>query len=148
MTTTPQTRQLPTAFLWAVGFNMIWMNISEVFRYFAFVMPMMREAMHVIPEVAPMNLPVFLIWGIWDTLLVLAVTAITWLALDRFGETRQSQLATATGIWASIFVVLWLGLYNMNLAPLSVALVALPLAWVEIAVAVWLVHIARKRGRG
>ena len=35
----------------------IWINVSEIFRYFVFVMPM-------VPDVAPVNLSVFLIWGL------------------------------------------------------------------------------------
>ncbi len=39
----------------------------------------------------------------------------------------------------AVFVILWLGLYNMNLAPSNVLAVALPLAWLEMVVAAVLV---------
>lgn len=127
--------------LWlAIGINLIWINLSEVFRYFAFVMPMMREAFPILPDVAPMNIPVFLIWGIWDTILVFAVCLIAWLALDKFGATIRVAILAATGIWATIFVILWLGLFNMNLATPAIVLVALPLAWIEMFVAVMIVR--------
>lgn len=127
--------------LWlAIGINLIWINLSEVFRYFAFVMPMMREAFPILPDVAPMNIPVFLIWGIWDTILVFAVCMIAWLALDKFGSTIRVAVLAATGIWATIFVILWLGLFNMNLATPAIVLVALPLAWIEMFVAVMIVR--------
>ena len=45
-----------------------------------------------------------------------------------------------------MFVFLWLGLFNMNLAPWQVLLVALPLAWVEMAVAALIVRWAMLRG--
>jgi hypothetical protein len=48
----------------------VWINASEIFRYFTLVMPMTRETLATVPNVAPMNLPVFLVWGLWDTLLV------------------------------------------------------------------------------
>ncbi|MEM8653029.1 MAG: hypothetical protein AAGF54_21090 [Pseudomonadota bacterium] len=119
---------------------MIWINLSEVFRYFAFVMPMMRDAFPVLPEVAPMNIPVFLVWGIWDTILVLSVCMIAWLSLDKFGTSIKSTALIGTGIWASIFVILWLGLFNMNLATPQILLTALPLAWIELVVAVFIVR--------
>ncbi|MEO0908935.1 MAG: hypothetical protein AAFW66_06000 [Pseudomonadota bacterium] len=124
----------------ATGLNMIWINLSEVFRYFAFVMPMMRDAFPVLPEVAPMNIPVFLVWGIWDTILVLSVCMIAWLSLDKFGTSIKSTVLIGTGIWASIFVILWLGLFNMNLATPQILLTALPLAWIELVVAVFIVR--------
>jgi hypothetical protein len=115
--------------------NMIWVNASEVFRYFVFVMPMMREALAVVPNVAPMNFPVFMIWGVWDTIVVLAITLASWLIFERFGSTKRVAVLTGTAVWAAIFVVLWLGLYNMNLATAKILAVALPMAWVEMVVA-------------
>jgi len=132
--------------LWpALGLNFLWINASEVFRYFAFVMPMMREAFPVLPDVAPMNLPVFLIWGVWDTVLILAATFLSWLMLERFGDTVRTAIAAGTLIWATVFVILWLGLYNMNLATVPVVLTALPLAWLEMVVAAIIVRWSRQR---
>lgn len=123
--------------------NLIWINVSEVFRYFAFVMPMMRDALRQLPNVAPMNIPVFLIWGIWDMLLIIAATGFTWLVFERFGRSIKNAILSGTALWAMIFVILWLGLWNMNLAPIGVVAVALPLAWIEMVVAsliVWAFH--------
>jgi len=119
--------------------NFVWINVSEVFRYFAFVMPMMREAFQMIPNVAPMNIPVFLIWGVWDTVLVFTATLLPWMAMKVFGATALRAVAYGTGVWMAVFVILWLGLYNMNLAPMSVIAVALPLAWFEMVVAALIV---------
>ncbi|MEL6475801.1 MAG: hypothetical protein AAFR17_00625 [Pseudomonadota bacterium] len=122
---------LATAFV----VNFVWINLSEVVRYFAFVMPMMRDAFPGVPDVAPMSLPVFLIWGLWDLILVGAVTGVCWLYLGRFGASWLNGVIAGTCAWAGIFVLLWLGLWNMNLATGEVLAVALPLAWVELAVA-------------
>lgn len=132
--------------LWpALALNFLWINASEVFRYFAFVMPMMREAFPTLPDIAPMSLPVFLVWGLWDTVLILAATFLSWLMLERFGNTVRTALAAGTLIWATVFVILWLGLYNMNLAPLQVLLIALPLAWIEMVAAALIVRWTRTR---
>ncbi len=123
------------AFALALFVNFIWINVSEVFRYFAFVMPMMRDAFSAIPEVAPMNFPVFMIWGVWDTILVLTATLIPWMAMRSFGSSFKNAVIAGTGVWFSVFVILWLGLFNMNLATAEILAIALPLAWLEMVVA-------------
>ena len=115
--------------------NFLWINASEVFRYFVFVMPMMRDAFPMLPDIAPMNLSVFLIWGVWDTILVITATLLPWLAMTSFGASAGRAVLYGTGVWMSVFVILWLGLYNMNLATPRVLAVALPLAWLEMVVA-------------
>lgn len=122
---------LATAFV----LNFLWINASEVFRYFAFVMPMMRDAFPMLPGIAPMNMGVFLIWGLWDTILVITATLLPWLAMKAFGADMLRAIAYGTGVWLAVFVILWLGLYNMNLATPGVLAVALPLAWLEMVVA-------------
>lgn len=122
-------------FVMALIVNFVWINASEVFRYFAFVMPMMREAFPGLSDVAPMNLPVFLVWGVWDTIVVIAATVLPWMAQKVFGASPLRAAVYGTGVWLAIFVTLWLGLYNMNLASLAVLAVALPLAWLEMVVA-------------
>lgn len=119
--------------------NFIWINASEVFRYFIFVMPMMRESFPSLPDVAPMNIPVFMIWGIWDTILVATATLLPWMAMKLFGARPLHFVAYGTGVWFSVFVILWLGLYNMNLATIDLLFVALPLAWLEMVVAALIV---------
>ena len=143
-----QTAKTDGGAIWfALLLNFVWINLSEVFRYFVFVRPMMQEALPTLPDVAPMSIPVFLIWGLWDTILVVSVTLIAVLALERLGGSPRTILTTATGIWASIFVILWLGLYNMNLATPGILLVALPLAWLEMFVAVHLAAYAMHRSQ-
>ncbi|MEO1574878.1 MAG: hypothetical protein AAFU65_07950 [Pseudomonadota bacterium] len=128
--------------------NLLWINASEVFRYFVFVMPMMREAFPGVPDVAPMSLPVFLIWGVWDTIVVSAATLLPWMAMRVFGASPHRAVAYGSGVWLCVFVVLWLGLLNMNLATPRVVAVALPLAWLEMVVAaliVWWFADGRQR---
>ena len=128
------------AFLLTLLVNAVWINDSEIFRYFVFVMPMMQEAFPQVTNIAPMNLPVFMIWGIWDTILLFAVTGFSWLYLQNFGQSMENALKAATLLWLAIFVILWLGLFNMNLATLQILTVALPLAWFELAIAALIVN--------
>jgi len=91
-----------------------------------------------------MNVPVFLIWGVWDTIVVVTATLVPWMAMKVFGASPIRAVTYGTGVWLAVFVVLWLGLYNMNLAPPSVLAAALPLAWLEMVVAAlitwWFTH--------
>lgn len=135
----PETSRRLTPLTLALIVNFIWINASEVFRYFAFVMPMMREAFPMVPNVAPMNLPVFMIWGVWDTILVLTATLLPWMTMKVFGASALRAVLYGTGVWMSVFVILWLGLYNMNMATVGVLAVALPMAWVETVVAALIV---------
>ncbi len=133
------------AFILALMLNAVWINASEVFRYFVFVMPMMRDALPGVPDVAPMSVTVFLSWALWDTILLVSATAICWLILTRAGNRIGTAILAGTAVWATVFVILWLGLWNLNLATPGVIAVALPLAWIEMVVAALIVRWALKR---
>jgi hypothetical protein len=135
--------ELPRAFAMAIAVNLVWINASEIFRYFAFIRSLMQRAFPQFPDIVPMNLPVFLSWGIWDTLVLLAVSGFTWLFLDRFGNGFRNAVLAGSLVWLAIFVILWLGLLNMNLATLQIVFIALPLAWIEMVVAALIVDWCR-----
>jgi hypothetical protein len=116
----------------------IWIDISEVFRYFVIVKPMMQEYLSMLPGAIPMNWIVFAIWGIWDTILTTLVVFIYWLVAQRFGNNLMSTVISATTSWALFFLLFWLGMVNMGLSPISVALIALPLSLLEMIVANWI----------
>lgn len=133
--------QFPTrAFFITLLINTVWVNLSEVFRYFAFVMPMLRTALADVENVAPMSPGIFAIWGLWDAILVVAVTGFVWLFLERFGYGSRNAIFAGILFWMAVFVILWLGLFNMNLATLEILLVVLPLALAEILVAAIVVN--------
>ncbi len=136
----PNSQAISRAFWLALGANFLWINISEVARYFAFVMPMTREAFPMIADVAPMNLPVFMIWGVWDMILVVAATAMPWLILDKFGSSKKVAALAGVFVWMAVFVILWLGLFNMNLTTGGVLFTALPLALIEMLIAAFIVR--------
>ena len=113
----------------------IWVNVSEIFRYFIIVMPEVRKFLSAVPDVAPMNLAVFSIWGLWDTLLTALIVFMFWLVSQRFGHNLRSVIIAGTTSWVFFFVLFWVGMVNMHLSEWSLALTALPLAWFESVVA-------------
>lgn len=119
--------------------NLIWISASEIFRYFVFVMPMMRAALPMVPDIAPMDGWVFLIWGVWDSILWLIVTFFSWMFLVRYGATTGNAVLAGTLLWGVIFVIFWLACLNMNLATPKILATALPLAWAEMVIAALIV---------
>lgn len=129
------------SFIWASIAAGLWLNLSEVVRYFVFVMPMTREAFPSVPNVAPMNLTVFSIWGVWMTLLTLLMVYLYWLHALKFGHTGKAIFISATVGWVFFFVLFWLGNYNMGLAHPSAIAIALPWAWAELVITCWIAQM-------
>ena len=139
-------RRFPTkAFVLTCLIVSVWINLSEIFRYFVFVMPLTRQTLDVLPGVAPMNVPVFLIWGVWDTILTVMVVWFCWLHIERFGTGFWSIAASGTASWLMLFVLFWLAMFNMGLAHASTPAVALPLAWIELVIAALLAAACFRR---
>ena len=113
----------------------IWINISEVFRYFVFVMPEMRSSLSAVNDVAPMNFIVFSIWGAWDTLLTGLVVFIFWIYSQTYGNNIRSVVISGTLSWGLLFVLFWVAMVNMGLAKWSILAITLPLSWLELVVA-------------
>ena len=95
----------PDRFLKITLLTSIWINISEVFRYFVIVMPTMRKDLAVIPNVAPMDWLVFSIWGVWDTILTASIVFITWLCLKIYGQSTKTIFISGTITWAMFFLL-------------------------------------------
>jgi hypothetical protein len=127
----------PKKFITTVLITSIWVNISEVFRYFVIVMPQMRKDLSAIPNVAPMDWVVFSIWGVWDTILTAFIVFIAWLCFNVFGKSMKTILVAGTTCWL-FFLLFWIGMVNMNLAKPSLLLFTLPLSWIEMTVAAWI----------
>jgi hypothetical protein len=113
----------------------LWVNISEVFRYFVIVRPEMHINLSVIPNVADMNLTIFLIWGFWDTLLTALFVFLFWLCANSFGNNYKTIIMSGLVSWCFFFVLFWVGMANMNLSNWMFLFIVLPLALIETIVA-------------
>jgi len=116
----------------------IWINISEVFRYFVFVMPRMKSHFDNITGIAEMNLQIFFIWGIWDTLLTVVLVFVFWLFAKTYGNNFNSVIKSGLFVWLSIFVIFWVATANMGLSNWSILLITLPLSLIEMMVGAWI----------
>ncbi|MBX2818727.1 MAG: hypothetical protein KTR29_03570 [Rhodothermaceae bacterium] len=123
----------------------LWVHASETFRYFLFIIPEMQSFLAPLENVAPISLPIFVIWGVWDTLLTGMVVLMYWLYTRHFGSSIRSVATTGILSWLFFFVLFWIGMWNMNLASPKALGIALPLSLMEMVVASFLAHWLYKR---
>jgi hypothetical protein len=128
----------PNKFLKITLLTSIWINISEVFRYFVIVMPAMRKDLAVVPNVAPMDWWIFSIWGVWDTILTASIVFITWLCFKTYGKSKKTIFISGATSWAMFFLLFWIGMVNMNLANPKLLFFTLPLSWIETTIGAWI----------
>ena len=132
-------------FLIIVLITSIWVNASEVFRYFIIVRPEMHNYLSMVPHVADMNWSIFLIWGVWDTLLTALYVFIFWLCMQVYGNNRQAILISGLVSWCFFFVLFWVGMANMNLSSWSFIAIVLPLALLETLIASLIASLAYQK---
>ena len=116
----------------------IWINISEVFRYFVLVMPRVKSFFGNQSGIAEMDLGIFSIWGLWDMLLTAVLVFFFWLYSKSFGNTNTSVLISGLLVWLSIFVIFWVATANMGLSDWKILLITLPLSLLEMIVGAWI----------
>ena len=115
----------------------VWIHISEVFRYFVFVMPRVQAFFENQEGVAEMNLSIFSIWGLWDTLLSGILVFIFWLYSRVFGDGFRSILVSGTIAWLAVFVIFWVATANMGLSSWNILFITLSLSWLEMIIGAW-----------
>ncbi len=132
-------------FIYITLITSIWINASEVFRYFLFVMDRTKSFFPNKENVAEMNLGIFTIWGVWDTILTTIVVFIFWLYAQIFGNNNRSVFVSGTIVWVSVFVIFWVATANMGLSSWNILLIILPLSWIEIIIGSWIASKLYKR---
>lgn len=114
----------------------IWVNISELVRYFGYVRPKMQDFFPYIPEMGKIwDIQILAVWGIWDTLITALYVFLFWLCAQVFGNNKKSIIISGVMSWAFFFVLYWVASANMFLAEWSNLLVVLPMALLETLVA-------------
>ncbi|MEM6900912.1 MAG: hypothetical protein AAF583_14230 [Pseudomonadota bacterium] len=135
MTAIDQRSELARAFWLALLLNFIWINVSEVWRYFQIVRPMLLETFPDQVGIGAVTPGIFVSWMVWDTILILAATGFYWLWLAKFRLGPLHVILSSLCFTVTVFGLIWLGIANMGLAPPRFIWSALPLAWIEQAVA-------------
>lgn len=115
----------------------VWINISEVLRYFLLVMPKIKSFYKNRSGIAEMDLGIFSIWGLWDTLLTAILVFVFWIYAKSFGNNSKSILISGIIVWFAVFVIFWVATANMGLSSWSILLITLPLSLLEMIVGAW-----------
>ena len=123
------------SFVIIVLITSIWVNASEVFRYFVLVMPRVKAYWNNLESVADMNWVIFSIWGVWDTILTAMTVFMFWLYAQRFGNNNKSVITSAILAWVFFFVLYWVGAANMGYSDWSILCITLPLSLLELIIA-------------
>lgn len=114
----------------------LWVNVSELVRYFGYVRPQMQEYFPFIPEMGKIwDVQILAVWTFWDVLITVLYVFLFWLCAQVYGNNRKAIIISGVMSWAFVFVLYWLATANMFLAEWSTLLVVLPLALVETIVA-------------
>jgi len=141
------TNVMPKSFWLALGLNFIWINMSEVARYFGLIKPMLHETFPEQSHIAAVTPGIFVSWMVWDTILIAAATGFYWVYLNYFTVTVRNAAISATAFTITVFGLIWLGVVNMGLAPATFIWAALPLAWLEQLIAAYIVYWTVKRAK-
>ncbi|MEL7487032.1 MAG: hypothetical protein AAGJ87_07445 [Pseudomonadota bacterium] len=122
------------SFVMTFLFVSLWINASEIVRYFGVVMPMVRESFSALDNPAPMNVGVFAVWAVWMSVLVGMLIFFYWLYANRFGASVKSAVVAGSLCWLFFFFLFWVGVVNMGLGTIETAAIALPWAWAELVI--------------
>lgn len=123
----------------------IWVHISEVFRYFIFVIPALKNRLSPLEGIAEMNWTIFSIWGLWDTILTALIVIQYWLISQHFGQNLKSIVISSLFSWSFFFLLFWIGMLNMGLSDMQTILITLPLSLFEVFIATYLSQVLVKR---
>jgi len=114
----------------------LWVNASELVRYFGYVRPRMQEYFSYIPQMGKIwDIQILAVWGFWDALITALYVFLFWLCAQVFGNTRKAIVISGVMSWSFVFVLYWVATANMFLAEWSALFVVLPLALLETLVA-------------
>jgi hypothetical protein len=121
----------PVKFLKIVLLTSIWQQVSQFARYWFVVKKEMQTNLSVVPNVAIIDVPIFIIWGFWVTLITMLIIFLHYLYTEKFGRSNYSVLISGTISWLFFYVLFWAGMAQMNLARWQFVPYVLILAWLE-----------------
>ncbi|PCH59695.1 MAG: hypothetical protein COC05_06325 [Gammaproteobacteria bacterium] len=122
-------------FIIVVLITSIWVNLSEVLRYFLVVRPKTITYLSMVPDISSINYKIAVIWGFLDMLLTCLYVFLFWLCAQTLGNNTKSVIISAVVAWCFFFVLFWVGMANMNLPGWAFLIVVLPLTLIETLVA-------------
>lgn len=117
----------------------LWINASEIFRYFVLVRPKTKSYWNHLEGIADMDVIIFLIWGVWDSILTLFVVLITWVCWKAFDSAREGISYASMLTWV-MFVLFWVATANMGFSSWEILWITLPLSLLEMIVGAFIAY--------
>lgn len=109
----------------------VWISISEFVRNELLAKSFWTSHYESMGLTFPSELINGAIWGLWSLLFAIAIYIIS---------RRFSLLETTLLAWFVGFVLMWVVIWNLNVLPPRLLLVAVPLSLLEALVATWIVE--------
>jgi hypothetical protein len=111
---------------WQVLLLAVWINLSETVRWVLYSQPKFetfyRNMGRELPN-GPINGILWMIWGVLIACLVFILSK------------KFTLFQTTIITWVTVFVMIWIALWNYAILPLDILLVAAPLSLFEIFIA-------------
>lgn len=117
----------------------IWIHITEILRAVFVAFPLMKDFFGDRIPIGPMGFSNALIWGAWDMILTATLVFITWLCMLVFGKNIKTILISATVTTFATMGVFWIASVNTGLGVWSTAFTIIPIVWIEMIIAAWIV---------
>lgn len=109
----------------------IWISVSEFVRNELLVKSYWTRHYESLGLTFPSELVNGAIWGLWSLLFAIAIYIIS---------QRFSLLETTLLSWFAGFVLMWVVIWNLNVLPPGLLLIAAPLSLLEALVATWIIE--------
>jgi hypothetical protein len=122
--------------IWHILIVSLWINIAETLRWLLYSKAYFLEHYQSLNLVLPFG-PIYLIlWLIWGILLSTIIYIIS---------KKYTLLQTTVMIWIMAFLMVWITLFNLNVLPLSMLWLVIPLSFIDILVGVLISNYLGKK---
>lgn len=115
----------------------IWISVSEFVRNELLAKSYWTRHYESLGLVFPSELINGVIWGLWSLLFAIAIYVIS---------RRFSLLETTLLAWFVGFVLMWVVIWNLNVLPPGLLVIAVPLSLLEAFVATWIIERLSQEG--
>jgi hypothetical protein len=111
--------------IWQILIVSLWINIFESLRWILFAKPdidMHFKAANLVLPNGPINNILWLVWGIIIAVMIFIISK------------KYKVLQTTFIVWVTVYVMLWIALWNFAVLPIKILLLAVPLTFINVLV--------------
>ena len=113
----------------------MWINLSETVRWLFLIESYWVDYYQKLDLVFPKGPATGIIWMIWGFLFAILLYVLS----NKF-NTIQTTLIS----WVVVFVMLWIVLWNINMLPVKILWIVVPLSFIETYIGAWIYKKRKK----